>query len=145
MLIKNHDFGKHASIKFVPTFPVKIINPHHKLKIETPYYLTGIIDTGASECCVPSFVAPDICHEWTAGVLRKIDTASGKGTAYAHCTTINIYHPDTNELIYTINDKMIDFCRGLKYVLLGHKSFLRNFILNIDYLERKYSLIQKDH
>lgn len=134
MLISDIDFKL-----YTPILPVEIVNAHDSSAIKTPV-LHGYIDTGASECCVPGELAKLIGHKLELGDKKEIETASGKATVYSHLTSIVVYHPVTGKEVFRINNVKIDFCPGLKVVLLGYKSFLKELILEINYPERKFSI-----
>ena len=55
-------------------------------------------------------------------------------------TKFDIFDPLTGAVVYTINDTPIDFLPNLHLVLLGVKSFLSNFVLNIDYPRKMFSV-----
>jgi hypothetical protein len=137
MLISNIEFNN-----YTPILPVEIVNTHDSPEIKTPR-LHGFIDTGASECCVPGELAKLIGHKLELGDVKEIETTSGKAKVYSHRTNIIIYHPISGEEVFKINDVKIDFCPGLKVVLLGYNSFLKHIILNINYPERKFSIQKK--
>jgi hypothetical protein len=137
MLIRDSRFDE-----YTPLLPVEIINSNHPDKLSSPR-LHAIIDTGASECCVPGELASIIGLDLKQGTPNVINTAGGEVTAYGHLTDIKIYHPATEELIYTIENVIIDYTPGLNVVLLGHRSFLSHFKLIIDYPDQTYSIIKE--
>ncbi len=119
-----------------PVLNIKIINPHTKQSFKT----YGIVDTGADECAIPALYAPILGHNLQAGVRRDINTGNGTTVAYAHTTQFEVYHPATDELLYTIDGTPIDFLPNLAVVLLGVNSFLSRFILKIDYPHQLFSI-----
>lgn len=120
--------------------PIRITNPHTKGSIKT----FGIIDTGATECAIPAKLATVIGHNLTKGEEKEVNTGNGLTTAYRHTITIEIFHPQLldNQIIYKLDNVLIDCMPHLFAVLLGVNGFLSNFILNVDYPKRKFSLIQ---
>jgi len=119
-----------------PYLPIRIINPHTGMSFPT----WGLIDTGADECAVPARLAPLLGHNLALGYERDIITGSGPTKAYSHTTKIEIYNPHTYQLEHSIDNALIDYMSGLLVPLLGVKSFLRNFILHIDYHHLNFSL-----
>jgi hypothetical protein len=119
-----------------PFLPLRIINPH----TGKAHRAVGIVDTGADECAVPAFVARILGHDLSAGKMKQIKTGNGITNAYSHTTRLEIFHPRTNQLLYTIMDTPIDFLPNLHVVLLGVNSFLSKFILSIDYPKKVFSI-----
>lgn len=131
----------------IPTFngdksaiflPLKILNPHTNRFIKT----LGLIDTGASECAIPAQLAVMLGHDLTKGTPNQISTGNGDASAYRHTSSIIIYHPQNpdTQIIYTLDNVLIDCMPNLPIVLLGVNGFLSNFILNIDYPQKMFSL-----
>lgn len=119
-----------------PILPIKIINPdNHKF-----FKTWGIIDTGADECAISANVAEILGHNLSKGKLKPIETASGISNAFSHITTIEVFHPDDNILIYKFENILVDFMDGLPHVLLGVDNFLNKFILEINYPSQVFSL-----
>jgi len=54
-------------------------------------------------------------------------------TAYSHTTRLEILHPVSFDLLYTVDDTPVDFLPNLHVVLLGVDKFLSKFILNIEF------------
>lgn len=119
-----------------PALHVRITNPHTK---KSRRYL-AIVDTGADECCLPSYVAADLDHNLTDGNIKEdIETVNGITTAYQHTVNFEIV-----ELGFKTADVVVDFFQNLKYVLLGKRSFLSQFRLEVDYLQEKFTLTLPD-
>ena len=60
---------------------------------------------------------------------------------YAHTTSIeimDIHNP--RRTLYAINNTPIDFMPNLHVILLGVNNFLSNFVLTIDYLQKRFSI-----
>ena len=93
----------------------------------------GLIDTGADECALPASYAAILGHNLQAGTAKEINTGNGKTMAYSHTVRIEI-----SDIV--IKETLIDFMPNLYVPLLGVKSFLSNFVLTVDYLQKKFSL-----
>jgi predicted aspartyl protease len=119
-----------------PWLPVKIINPHTGLFLNT----YGLIDTGADECCIPKDIAEAIGHDVMKGVRKDINGVGGIVSVYAHTTQIEIYNPSGTAVVHTINKTCIDCGEHLSVVLLGVKQFLDNFKLKVDYPAKTFSI-----
>ena|SRR3989338_8845019 len=112
-----------------PWLPITIINPHSNKKVK----VLGLIDTGADECALPASYAAILGHNLQAGTAKEINTGNGKTMAYSHTVRIEI-----SDIV--IKETLIDFMPNLYVPLLGVKSFLSNFVLTVDYLQKKFSL-----
>ena len=112
-----------------PFLPVSIVNPDSNREIR----VYALIDTGADECALPASFAPILGHDLQAGQQRRISTGNGVTIAYAHTTRIVIEK-------FSTQDVLIDFMQNLTIPLLGVRSFLSNFVLNIDYRNKVFSL-----
>jgi clan AA aspartic protease len=112
-----------------PYLPVTVINPDTQRQVK----VYALIDTGADECALPASFAPILGHNLQAGYRKRISTGNGITTAYSHTTRIVIEG-------FSTQDVLVDFMPNLNIPLLGVKSFLSNFILNIDYPKKVFSL-----
>jgi Retroviral aspartyl protease. len=112
-----------------PWLPITIKNPH----TGQSQRVLGLIDTGADECAIPADYAPVIGHDLQKGTKKVIQTAGGETSAYSHSLCIEADG-------ISIDNVLIDFMPNLPVVLLGTKSFLSNFILNVDYKNYTFSL-----
>lgn len=119
-----------------PILPINIINPHSGKNLNT----YGIIDTGADECAVPAAMADLLEHNLQSGKSKTISTGNGETIAFSHITTFEIYHPSTNNPLYTLADTPIDFMPNLPVVLLGVNNFLSKFILHTNYPKKVFSI-----
>lgn len=120
-----------------PYLPINIINPHTGKNCRT----IGLIDTGADECAIPAQVAVLLGHDLQAVKPKTILTGNSDTEVYPHTTKFEIYHPlPPSKLLYTISDTPIDYMPNLHIVLLGVKSFLSKFVLNINYPEQSFSI-----
>jgi len=112
-----------------PWLPVTIINPENNKRIK----ILGLIDTGADECALPSSYAVIIGHNLEKGLVKKINTGNGITIAYSHTVKIEIKNFMTQSIL-------IDFMPNLNIPLLGVKSFLINFVLTVDYINKSVIL-----
>lgn len=131
MLIENYPFtitrpGDIAR----PYLPITIINPENGKQLN----IFTLVDTGADECAFPASFATPLGHNLQSGYQKKISTGNGITIAYGH--TINI-----KAFGFTSENAIIDFMPNLHIPLLGVRSFLNNFILKIDYPNKKFSII----
>ena len=117
--------------------PIKLVNANDPKRSVMTW---GVIDTGADECAVPHEFAPIIGHIWTAGEETTIRSGCGIQVGFIHMSTIKIYKPNERRPAFTIENAPIAFMPNLKVVLLGVKSFLSRFVLNIDYPRYSFSL-----
>ena len=78
--------------------PIRIVNPH----TDKHYNTRGVIDTGADECSIPAKIANILGHNLKAGNVNVAGAAGGDCMVYSHTTTIEILHPDTNNVVYKI-------------------------------------------
>lgn len=130
MLVKDYPFIKTPQSKTArPYIPVTIIDPENKKKINT----YALIDTGADECALPASFASPLRHNLQSGYHKKINTGNGITSAYGHTICINAFGFSTENVI-------VDFMPNLSIPLLGVKSFLSNFILEIDYPKKSFSI-----
>lgn len=136
MPIKDCPFTNCGNNIYRPLLPIRIINPHTRKGYKT----LGLIDTGADDCAVPAVFAPILGHNLQAGESKVISTGNGETIAYAHTTKVEIYHPETEELLYIIDETPMDFMPNLHVTLLGVNSFLNRFILKIDYPAKRFSI-----
>lgn len=107
----------------------------------------GLVDTGASSCCVPMGYANILGLDPAAGTSRLVRTANGISKAYEYNTGCEIKVWDTNEyyndrkvLAYDVLRPSILFMPDLTDVLLG-VAFLDEKILTIDYKRKVFSLL----
>lgn len=120
--------------------PIRILSSHTNKACKT----WGLIDTGATECVIPAAIAKMLGYDVEKGEPKKITTGNGEVQAYRHAFSITFYHPDDPEtkVIHTLDNVSINCMPNLPVVLLGVEGFLSNFILNINYPKRVFSLIR---
>lgn len=116
--------------------PVIIYNPQTGLSLST----YGQIDTGADECAIPAWIAKELGHSFKKGKPSDIITGNGGSQAFKHTTTIEILHPKTKRVVYTLTDVPIDYMPKLTTTLLGVRHFLDRFILEANYPRHKFSI-----
>ena len=140
MPIRNCSILPHRHVKNISVLPIRIIHPDSKKSFRT----YGIIDTGASQCAIPGELATALGHNLTKGKKKGVLTGKGLGTAYLHPFTIEILHPQKldKQIIHTLDNVLIDCMPHLSDVLLGVEEFLSNYILDINYPKRRFSLIK---
>lgn len=112
-----------------PYLPITIINPENQKEIN----VYALIDTGADECALPASFAPPLNHNFQAGYQKKINTGNGITIGYSHTVRIKTFD-------FLTENVLMDFMPNLNIPLLGVKSFLSNFILNIDYPKKTFSI-----
>jgi predicted aspartyl protease len=93
----------------------------------------ALVDTGADECAFPASFASLLGHNLQAGQMKRVHTDNGITIAYSHTSRIIIVG-------FSTQDVLVDFMPNLNIPLLGVKSFLGNFILTIDYPNKRFSL-----
>lgn len=97
----------------------------------------ALIDTGADECAFPATFAEPLGHNLQAGFQKNVITGNGITSAYGHTVNIKAYD-------FLAENVVIDFMPNLFVPLLGVKSFLSSFELNIDYPGKKFSIVKPD-
>ncbi len=131
MLIENYPFtiSRPGDIAR-PYLPIKIINPENQSEIN----VYALVDTGADECALPASFASPLNHNLDSGYQKKINNGNGLTVAYSHTVCIKAFGFSTENVF-------IDFMPNLHIPLLGVKSFLSNFVLTVDYHNKKFSII----
>ncbi|MEP9412640.1 MAG: hypothetical protein HRF42_14845 [Candidatus Brocadia sp.] len=119
-----------------PYLPLRIINPH----TDKSYKTFGLITTGADECVIPAFIAKALGYRLHTLTHKPAITGSGKAVVYGNTTKLEIYHPISGKLLYTIPDTPADFLHNLPIVLLGINNLLSRFILTINYPKKFFSI-----
>ena len=137
MPVKNfpfRDIGGHGKPR--PFLYVNYINPHTGISLPA----WALIDTGADDCVLPAEYAELLGHDLKAGDLTSIISANGSCEAYRHTMRIEIPNQQTDEPLFSTQETMITFIKGLKQPLLGTDSFLCHFRLTVDYPIEQFSL-----
>lgn len=112
-----------------PYLPITLINPATKNRLK----VMALIDTGADECALPASFAPILGHSLQSGQVKQVNTGNGVTVAYAHTVRIEIKR-------FATKNVLIDFMPNLHIPLLGVKSFLSHFVLNVNYPKKMFSL-----
>lgn len=69
-----------------PYLPIKIVNPQTYQSVK----VLGSVDTGASACAFPGYIAGLLGHNPLRGAKSHSSSAGGAAESYAHTTTIEI-------------------------------------------------------
>ena len=136
MLFKNADFFKVNGVRR-PYLPIKIINPATGKSLK----LMALIDTGADEVTMPSFIAEQLGHNLKKGTRKRGLGAGGLTTSYGHTTTLEIFDL-YDRSIHRCHNIIVDYLVGLHCPLLGVKYFLENFELRVHYPKKIFSIIK---
>ena len=112
---------------------VTYTNPHSGKHVN----LKALIDTGADMCLLPSDFAEILGHDLTAGYEMDIGGIDGNSKAYKHTVIIQIPGFSTDEVLVCFKD-------NLHQPILGVQTFLRHFVLTIDYPNGVFSLTRED-
>lgn len=107
----------------------------------------AIVDTGADDCLFPAQTASLLGHNLTSVKSKRIGTAGKPTNAYPHTSTVDILEmrPDGmygSKVLYTIPNALIDFAEDCQSFLLGAKTFLDKFILEINYPQQIFSILK---
>ena len=100
----------------------------------------AVIDTGATYCGIPGYVAENIGHDVETGKSILVSTVNARSTGYLHSNILEICHPVSEEILYTTEDLPVLVMPNSSRILLGRLHFLNNFILTIDYPNQPFSL-----
>ena len=131
MLVEKYPFiAMRPGDRARPYLPVTIINPENDQEIN----VYALIDTGADECALPASFASPLGHNLQEGAEKRINTGNGITIAYSHTIRIKVFSFSTENVL-------IDFMPNLHIPLLGVKSFLNNFKLEIDYPNKNFSIL----
>jgi len=113
-----------------PWLQVRLTNPHTGQKLS----VWGMIDTGADDCAIPAKFATMLGHNLDKGTAIESNTGNGIATSWLHSTIIEI--PD-----FSTSECLVAYMPNLHVPLLGVRSFLSNFKLEVDYPNKTFSLI----
>jgi hypothetical protein len=140
MYIVDYPFIKVGEADSRPAFFIKLTHAG------TGYFqdTLGIIDTGASACCVPISYASALALDPYSGVERTVRTAKDTSKAYEHCCGITVWNTHeffkNNKVVaHEVTNIPILFMPDLKDVLIG-VSFMNEKILTIDYHRKVFSV-----
>lgn len=115
--------------------PVKITNPELNLHMT----VFGLVDTGADKCAIPAKFARSLGHNLRKGTPDRSVGAGGSTKSYWHKTKIDILSLD-RDIVYSIPITSVEYVEKLPCVLLGVEKFLDQFILEIDYPKKFFSI-----
>jgi len=132
-----------------PMLLIELSNPANGFSVPA----LALVDTGADDCVVPEFYASRLGHdlENCKGKPREVMGIGGCAMAYTHTSGIKIFattgtcddpHVDYNKVVYSQEKVLINFVKGYNVppALLGVKSFLKNFVVTLDYPNRNFSI-----
>ncbi len=119
-----------------PRLPIKIISPENGVVI--PHW--AIIDTGADHCCIPAKYAEILGHNLEKGEKQIFNVVGGEGKGYLHRTHLKICDFNTDDILHSIRNIQACYIENFDVVLLGVNTFLKDFILKINYPEKRFSL-----
>jgi predicted aspartyl protease len=130
MLVENYPFTTTRPGDIPrPYLPITIINPENGKRLN----VFALIDTGADEIALPASFAQPLGHKLESGYQKKISTGNGITISYDHTINIVVFDFSAEKIV-------IDFMPNLHIPLLGVKSFLNNFTLEIDYPKKYFSI-----
>lgn len=141
MSIKDYSFIE-LSGKCRPMLWIRVTNPQKGRSIIG----LAMVDTGADQCAFPAKVGKNLQYKPESAVAtNSIITASGETVAHSHISTIEVLKPDakgraTDQVVSVIKDVTVAYAEGLCAYLLGDQGFLCNFVLEIDYPNKKFSV-----
>jgi hypothetical protein len=115
--------------------PIRVINPSSAAYQDT----YGLIDTGASRCTIPGFIAEAIGYQIDKGTPTPCHTGSGDDVSYEHNISIKIFNL-TGDCVYTIDPAQMRVMKKLPYVLRGVQELLGKFHLHVDYPKQIFSV-----
>ncbi len=130
MPVRNQQFQKLRPDQIGrPMLYVRYLNPHSGKELKT----WAMIDTGADDCAIPAGYAEILDHDLHAGAEHHVTTGNGATVGYKHTMQIEI--PG-----FCTQDSLITFLPNLHIPLLGVRTFLSNFVLEVDYRNQNFSL-----
>ncbi len=141
MPIKDYSFIE-LSGKSRPMLWIRVTNPQEERSIIG----LAMIDTGADKCAFPAKVGKNLKYKPENAVkMNTMITASGQTVAHSHISTIEVLKPDakgraTDRVVCVVKDVTVEYAEGLCAYLLGDEGFLCNFVLEVDYPNKKFSL-----
>jgi hypothetical protein len=158
---KSHHFpfyqlSKYSTLR--PLLPITIVNPENGLEDFT----WAIIDTGADRCVFPEYIAKHLYHDMKHKKAKTdyVNTVGSCIKVYKHTFGIKVHsitgsknNPKIGNPIIDIPKILVDVVPSIaenesgeaihtsfNNVLLGVSDFMCNYILNIDYPKKRFSL-----
>ncbi len=126
---------------------IRVSNP--KAPNIPPVLALAIVDTGADDCLFPADTAIRVGHVLKSVPPKPISGINSSSVAYPHTSRVEILATLVNggpsrKVLYTMKSTLVDFMESGKNqsvpFLLGTKTFLNNFVLTIDYPNRRFSI-----
>lgn len=102
MPITDHPLISFDDNIYRPYLKIRIINSHTGNELRT----YGIVDTGADKCAIPASFAPIQGHDLQAGSTKQVMTGNGSTIAYSHTTQFEIFHPYSDQALYSKNRRL---------------------------------------
>ncbi len=104
----------------------------------------ALIDSGASQCCLPVGFGGALGLDLTSGKARNVITAGGTVVAYVHDCAMRVwntheYRKDKKVVAHELPATPVYFIPGLQEALLG-VSFFNGHVLAIDYKNKQFSI-----
>lgn len=131
MLVENYPFSIAGSADVArPYLPITLVNPENERELN----VFALIDPGADECALLASFASPLGHNLQAGYQKKVSMGNGITVAYGHTICIKAFD-------FTSKGVVIDFMPNLNMPLLGVKSFLSGFTLEVDYPNKVFSIM----
>ena len=142
MSIKDYPFTRVGSGIAYPALWVRVVNPTTCRSLT----MQAVIDTSADVCAFPAVVAKELGYDLSAAIPKQIRTAAGRSCAYEHPLNLEVLEVDStgqalDEIAYVVREMPVDFVENLNSFLLG-RTFLRKFILEIDFNREVFSIRQ---
>ncbi|HBG78920.1 MAG TPA: hypothetical protein DDW84_08815 [Phycisphaerales bacterium] len=146
MPIVDYPFTETRDGSLLPMLWIRIVNPESRKGV----IVQAIVDTGAEKIMFPADTAEQLGHNLRAVNSSPMETLVGEGEMFAHTTRVdvlaphrdNIFWPDEKNILHTIEDTEIDFVvKGCQF-LMGAENFLNEFILEVNYPKRKFSIVR---
>lgn len=130
---------------YQPFLFIRVTNPDNDFS-DT---MLALVDTGAEDCCLPGTIAKKLGHDLTNVQGKSILGVSGSCTAYPHTSIIDVLSVSgtyekpalSHDVVLSLGPRCFDFVEGLSIAILGVSSFLKDYILTIDYPAKKFSVL----
>jgi predicted aspartyl protease len=122
-----------------PVLPIVIWGPDgaRGIKVEA-----ALVDTGADYCMCPSKITKPIGYKLRSGEPIDFGGAVATGKAWRHFADITILTHDYRAIFHKISDVPLALVQKRKPfpVLLGRDGFLDQFVINIDFPNKLFTL-----
>lgn len=97
----------------------------------------GLVDSGADHCCFPGWIATLLGHDLTKGRKRTFSGVGGEVETYLHQTYLEIIGYKFRCDTYYSNK-----WNNWRFGLLGQVGFFSHFEVNLDYKNKKFTVIK---